>query len=181
MAASRGDASSSLRFRLLALPLLLLALLGGSVAYNSNRVIRNALHENLQSSMRQTSQILNIAISPYAANGNLGILGVFLSELLHDNQNIGLTYIAVIREDGIAQLQVGHVGEDLLPDLSSEINDAVERGVVHVRQPLLLANNEIGFLQYGLSSHVLLEASSKVSKEGLWMIGSACSSVRCCY
>jgi len=172
MAASWGDELSSLRFRLLALPLLLLALLGGSVAYNSNRVIRNALHENLQSSMRQTSQILNIAISPYAANGNLGILGVFLSELLHDNQNIGLTYIAVIREDGTAQLQVGHVGEDLPPpDLSSEINDAVERGVVHVRQPLLLANNEIGFLQYGLSSRVLLEASSKVSKEGLWMIG----------
>jgi signal transduction histidine kinase len=166
------SALSSLRFRLLALPLLLLALLGGSVAYNSNRVIRNALHENLQSSMRQTSQILNIAISPYASNGNLGILGVFLSELLNDNQNIGLTYIAVIREDGIAQLQVGQVGKALPPpDLSSEINAAVERGVVHVRQPLLLANNEIGFLQYGLSSRVLVEAARKVSTEGRWMIG----------
>lgn len=165
-------ALSSLRFRLLALPLILLALLGGSVAYNSNRVIRNALHENLQSSMRQTSQILNIAISPYAANGNLGVLGVFLSELLHDNQNIGLTYIAVIREDGIAQLQVGQVGEALpAPDQPADINDAVERGVVHVRQPLLLANNEIGFLQYGLSSRVLLEAAHKISIDGSWMIG----------
>ena len=172
MPISWGTALSSLRFRLLALPLLLLALLGGSVAYNSNRVIRNALHENLLSSMRQTSQILNIAISPYATNGNLGVLGVFLSELLHNHNNVGLTYIAVIREDGIAQLQVGHVTEQLPPpDLLSDINAAIERGVVHVRQPLLLANNEIGFLQYGLSSHVLLEAARKVSIEGSWMIG----------
>jgi hypothetical protein len=154
------SALSSLRFRLLALPLLLLALLGGSVAYNSNRVIRNALHENLQSSMRQTSQILNIAISPYASNGNLGILGVFLSELLNDNQNIGLTYIAVIREDGIAQLQVGQVGKALPPpDLSSEINAAVERGLASACSSVRCC-----YSCWGLTSHAASRNWSQLLK-----------------
>lgn len=172
MANSRSEFFHSLRFRLVALPLLMVVLLASSVTFNSNRVVRDAMLENIRSSVLQTSQILNIAVAPYASNGNLAVLGAFLAELLFENKNIGLTYIAVIREDGNALLQVGQVG-DLLPepDLAEQFAKAVDSGEVHIRQPILLRNNEIGFLQYGLSSRVFLEAARRINTEGGVLIG----------
>lgn len=179
MANSRSEFFHSLRFRLVALPLLMVVLLASSVTFNSNRVVRDAMLENIRSSVLQTSQILNIAVAPYASNGNLAVLGAFLAELLFENKNIGLTYIAVIREDGNALLQVGQVG-DLLPepDLAEQFAKAVDSGEVHIRQPILLRNNEIGFLQYGLSSRVFLEAARRINTEGGVLIGLGLQGLR---
>ncbi len=170
--APSGTALHSLRFRLLALPLLMLAILAGSVAINSHRVVRNVTTESIRNSIHQTSHILNIAVAPYATNSQLGILGIFLSELLLDNKSKGVVYIAVLREDGTALLKVGQIDEQLPePDQDSALDAAIERGVVNVRQPLLLANNQIGNLQFGLSSRLLLDASRRISLEGGLLIG----------
>lgn len=161
----------SLSIRLVVLPLLMAALLAGIVAINSNRVVRNVMIESIRNSIHQTSHILNIAVSPYATSGQLGILGVFLSELLLDAKGSGVVYIAVLREDGTALLQVGQVGEKLPEaDPESALETAIDRGMVNVSQPLLLANNQIGNLQFGLSSQLLLDATLRNSIEGGVMI-----------
>jgi signal transduction histidine kinase len=176
-----SSAASSIRIQIVVLPLFLLALLAGLVAYNSNRVIKNAMIENARALADQTSQMLNITVAPYAATGNLGEIGVFLGELLLEKRSIGLSYVLVAREeDDIALLQIGAVGSIIPPasDLAS-IDKAVYQGVVHIRRPILLTNNKVGYLQYGLVSELLLAASNRVEREGIMLIafGSLISAV----
>jgi hypothetical protein len=72
----------SLRFRFLALTLGMLILLGVTVLFNGYRVIHQAMVENGQATVKHTSQILNLAVSPSALTNQLAQLNDYLSELI---------------------------------------------------------------------------------------------------
>ena len=147
----------SLRFRILIFSLIMLGVLGGSILYNGYRLIHYAMLDSVKTSIKQTSQLLNLAISPYAFNNKLKQLDVYLSELLlTDEMEIhrSLLYVAIAKEDGLPLLMVGLPTKQTIlpaPDLEPDYEAALERGSLNIRQPLLLTGNTVGFLQYGLS------------------------------
>ena len=153
----------------------LLAIFGSAVMYNGYRVINEAMVENVRVSVKQTSQILNLAVSPFAIKNDLGTLKVYLSELIVGNSGSdGLDYFAIGREDGSLLLVTGHTAQGQLlpePDRPDALAAAVDRGVVHIRQPLLLADNSVGFIQYGLSTKLLLTATKQSIRLGAMLVG----------
>ena len=165
----------SLRFRMMLAFVGLLAIFGSAVMYNGYRVINEAMVENVRVSVKQTSQILNLAVSPFAIKNDLGTLKVYLSELIVGNSGSdGLDYFAIGREDGSLLLVTGHPAQGQLlpePDRPDALAAAVDRGVVHIRQPLLLADNSVGFIQYGLSTKLLLTATKQSIRQGAMLVG----------
>jgi two-component system NtrC family sensor kinase len=160
----------SLRFRLMLAFVGVMALLGSAVIYNGYQIIIQAMVENVRGSVKQTSQILNLAVSPFAFKDDLKSLKIYLSELIvDDNANGDLNYLVIGREDGSILLVTGKFDQLQslpLPDQNIDIAAAVERGVVNVRQPLLLADNSVGFIQYGLSTKLLVTATRQSIRQG---------------
>jgi signal transduction histidine kinase len=169
-----GHVFASLRFRLLIAIITMLAALGGGIMYNGYRLINDAMVENVRVSVKQTSQILNLAVSPFAVADDIKTLHVYLAELIGEQDvNRGLDYVAIAREDGNLVLVAGNptLSRAPAPDPPEGYAEAVERGVVHVRQPLLLADNSVGFLQYGLSTRLLHAATRESVRQGMLLVG----------
>lgn len=166
----------TLRLRLLVVALGILVLLGSTILYNGYRIIHQATVDNGRAAVKQTSQILNLAASPYAVNNELNLLEIYLTELIvADADSSGLIYVAIVNDNGSLLLDVGHhptsPSQPLpTPDLPQHYNTALERGIVHVRQPLLLANNAVGYLQYGLSTELLKNATRQSLQQGTALV-----------
>lgn len=138
---------------------------------NNSRVMLTAMVENISLAVKQTSEILNMAVSPYATSGDLSILKVFFDELL--NKDDGLVYLIIGNEAGSVLLKSGFSGTKIpTPDFEANYADVATRGIVHIRQPILLHDGSVGFLQYGLSFKLLLNASNKISQQGLILMVS---------
>lgn len=158
---------ASLHTRILLISILVFGLMTGAVVFNSSRVIKSAMLENIRVSEQQTSVMLNLAVAPYAVTGDFTTLKTFLDELLSEESvQSGLTYLAVGREDGSLLLQSGGINGPLSePDQPETYPLAIERGIVHIRRPLLLENNSVGFLQYGLSFNLMVQATERLNRE----------------
>lgn len=163
---------NSLRARILLVTILLFGLTSGAVVYNSIRVIDNVMLENVQVAEQQTSEILYLAAAPFAISGDFETLGVFLDESLRwENHYYGLIYFVIGRETGELLLQSGSVDLPLPePDNQENYSLAVKRGIVHIRRPLLLNDNSVGFMQYGMSFKSMMEASQRLNQENVLLI-----------
>lgn len=162
---------ASLHTRILLASILVFALMTGAVVFNSGRVIKSAMLENIRTSEQQTSEILNLTVAPYAISGDITTLKTFLDELLSQQSGqSGLTYLAVGREDGSLLLQSGAISTPLPePDNPDNYPSAIEQGIVHIRRPLLLEDNTVGFLQYGLSFKLMVKATERLNQEAAWL------------
>jgi signal transduction histidine kinase len=146
----------SLSAQLLLVGLLLqVALLGGYFLLTSN-VLRTGMASNLQVAARQTAEIINLAAAPYAADGQVHELQDFFQELIGESTN-GLAYLLIDNEQGQRLLSAGKVPTGTLPGADSDVQAALERGILHQRQAVLLAGNQVGTLQFGLATNGLLE------------------------
>lgn len=150
----------------------LLLLIAGTL-YGGNRTLKTALLENVKSSINQTSQLLNLTVSTYASNNDLKTVQIFLDEMVDPDSNNGLTYVVVGNAAGQQLISTKLQGIKLPePDRPNTLQDAVVRGVIHVRNPLLLPKNEIGFLQYGLSTNALVMATRNEQRNFLLITGA---------
>jgi signal transduction histidine kinase len=159
----------SLRTRILIASVLVFGLMTAAIVLNSIRVIRGAMVENVRVSAQQTSEILNLTVAPYAAFGEYKTLKTFLDELLiPEGEQSGLIYLAIGREDGSLLLHAGGIEAPFPePDTPETYPAAIERGIVHIRRPLLLNDNAVGFLQYGLSFKLMAKAMERLNREGI--------------
>lgn len=168
----------SLRFRLLTTILVLLAVLGGALIFNGYRVIQTALIENVKVSVKQTSHTLNLAITPFTIKNDLITLAAYFDSYLSDGvENAetpqGLVYLMITDEKGSILLSSGREKGQLTapkPDPTADYSQAALRGLVNVKQPILLFNNQVGFLHYGLSTRLMLEAAAKSLKQGVFVV-----------
>lgn len=130
------------------------------VIYDGNRTINLALLQNVKSSIEQTSQLLNLSVSSYVTQGEFKTVNIFFNELLRDNDSNGLSYIVISDELGRAVVNtLGEVDRLPEPDNLNQLDTVISSGVVHVRNPVLLNNQRVGSLQFGLSVKNLLSAT----------------------
>lgn len=164
----------SFRMRLLLACVMALGLVMIFSTVQSMGVVRQALVENARTNVQQISAILNLSIAPGTATGQFEPLRDFLTEMLApraaSRQGNGLVYVVVAGEDGAIILRAGDAPRKL-PGPDALSLEAVERGLLHVRQPILLKNNRVGYLQFGLATGALVEASYGAARQSLLIAG----------
>lgn len=75
--------------------------------------------------------------------------------MIGDSSN-GLSYLLIEDEHGQRLLTATRLPSGPLPNTDSDILAALDRGILHQRQALLLSNNHVGLLQFGLATGGLL-------------------------
>ncbi len=116
------------------------------VIYDGNRTVKAALLQNVKSSIDQTSQLLNLSASTSLAVGDLSTVQIFFKELLRDDDTNGISYVVIGGDDGILLVNTLR-DKKVLPAPSdlTHLEDAITSGIVHVRNPILLNQQKIGF------------------------------------
>ncbi|SFU29406.1 ATP-binding protein [Pseudoduganella namucuonensis] len=161
--------SLSLRAKFLVLSafvqLLLVALLIG----NSLRVMDDAVRKNAERVAHEYAVTLNLSLSPYAMSGRLNELSDYWAEMLSDPKDSFVRYIVVLDQHEQAVSTVG-VRPAVLPEALRSPETGTRNGVrtwrkddmLHARAPMLLKDNQVGSLNFGLSTSELAQARDEV-------------------
>lgn len=163
----------SLRFRLALTILLLFSLLAGAILYNGYRVINGAMVSNVKAFIQQTSNMFNLAVAPYVVENKLDILSPYFSELIISETEFQvLTYAVIANESGKILIWGGDLPSPLpLADQPEAYDAAIAKGVVNIRQGMLMQDNSVGYLQFGLSTRQFKAAAEQALQQGLWLVG----------
>ncbi|MES2153478.1 MAG: ATP-binding protein [Pseudomonadota bacterium] len=163
----------TLRSKFLILSALAQASVVGLLLWNSLRLMDNAVIKNADRVAHEYAVTLNLSLSPYAAAGRLAEIGNYLSEMLQDPRDSFVRYIVIEDADGKALLAVGAAappgaalfhgaGTRRLDSLQTELTGTL----LHARVPLLLKDNRVGALRFGISTDDLALARSDVLTQG---------------
>ncbi|MBV8634732.1 MAG: HAMP domain-containing protein, partial [Burkholderiaceae bacterium] len=153
---------------------LVLALVVGLLIWNSMRLLDSAVEDNAYRVAREYAVTLNLTLSPYASEGRLPALRNYLSEMLADPRDSFARYITVTDPDGLTLLEVGVVPRNLpalfrasenARDMGS-LQTRLQGGMMHARAPLLLRDNQVGTIYFGISAEELMSARNNVLFQG---------------
>ncbi|HEX8956662.1 MAG TPA: ATP-binding protein, partial [Burkholderiaceae bacterium] len=100
----------------------------------------------------------------------------YLSEMLADPRDSFARYISVTDADGLTLLEVGKVPPNL-PTFSGgegsramgSLQTRLQGGMMHARAPLLLRDNQVGTINFGISAEELMSARNNVLLQGAWI------------
>ncbi|SFM10367.1 PAS domain S-box-containing protein [Rugamonas rubra] len=164
----------SLRAKFLVLSAVVQALVVALLIWNSLRLMDDAVGKNAERVAHEYAVTLNLSLSPYAINGKLGQLSGYLAEMLADPEDSFLRYIVILDAQGRPIIEIGGSVAALPPALRAGTPGAGGRGArtvtegqtLHARAPLLLQDNQVGTLNFGLSTTDLKRASDEVMLQG---------------
>ena len=153
---------------------LVLALVVGLLIWNSLRLLDDAVEENAYRVAREYAVTLNLTLSPYASEGRLPVLRSYLSEMLADPRDSFARYISIADQDGLTILDVGATPRNLSllfragdgARTMGSLQTRVQGGMMHVRAPLLLRDNQVGTISFGISADELMSARNNVLLQG---------------
>lgn len=157
----------SLRFYFLLTAFAMLVLFGGAI-YNTNRMLKSFAQENTQTIISQTSEILNLAVSPNTTAAALAELQIYLNELVGDDSK-AIFYLCLLDERGNVLASTPATPEPL-PVPSDDFDKQLLEGVIHVKQPILFADNRIGQLRFGFSLRQIKRAREQILYENLLLL-----------
>lgn len=162
---------ASIRVRLLMASTVVQVVLLSLLLANSMRLMNNAVSASLDTTITQNASMLHAMATAYGEQQRLDVLQDVLGELLADADE-GLVYVRIADPGGKPLVAAGLPLMTQLPEPSEQrqsfLAGLVNTGeVVHVRRPLLLAKNEVGVLQFGVSVSVLAAARRAIMEQGL--------------
>ncbi|HEX7155650.1 MAG TPA: ATP-binding protein, partial [Burkholderiaceae bacterium] len=163
----------SLAAKLAAIVVITFLLLLASIYLVTYRSLEAALMDNLRANATEISELLNttVASASNAGGGSLANLETFLEEMQAARTSPGIAYVVVGFEDGRILLNVGNRDRALpAPDPPDAFRGAARRGVVHIRNRVLVAGRQVGFLQYGLGTRTVMEALDRAQVNALVLI-----------
>ncbi|PKO54965.1 MAG: sensor domain-containing diguanylate cyclase, partial [Betaproteobacteria bacterium HGW-Betaproteobacteria-19] len=162
--------NSSIRARLLLASTAVQVVLLSLLLANSVRLMNDASTASLETLINQNASMLHAMATAYGERQNYGTLQDTLGELLADSSE-GLVYVRIGDASGALMLSAGQPAMQTLPPANAELGKRLatllDQPVIHVRRPLLLPRNEVGFLQFGVSVSVLAAARSAIVAQGL--------------
>lgn len=145
------------------------------VDHNVASVLKDVASAHANTSIHLVSETLNLAITPHTTLNGIRGLSDYFHELLTDDGS-GLVYIGLYDEHGVllagAGLENYHEHSLYLPRAQQ-----IEQGLVHVRQSILILNNQVGQLSYGLSLAAFDEHVQRIHQNNLWVLFLAVSLV----
>ncbi|MCB1786801.1 MAG: PAS domain S-box protein [Gammaproteobacteria bacterium] len=160
----------SLRFRLIAGSIVALLVLFGLVSLNTSRVLHEFALENTRQVIAQTSETLNLHLVEHTGDTGFAEIEDYLNGLISGDEQ-GVVYLALLAEDGRV-LARSRTSPDPLPDAMQPVDQQIRSGMVHVRQPILLADNQVGTLHYGLNTQLLRDTNRRLLQQNLTLLGA---------
>jgi diguanylate cyclase (GGDEF)-like protein/PAS domain S-box-containing protein len=160
---------TSIRIRLLLASTVVQVLLLTLLLANSVRLMNEATSASLHTLADQNATMLHAMATAYAEQGQLDALQDILGELLAESEE-GLVYVRIGTPDGRTLMQAGMPEMTALPaeGVAGDGNTGQPR-LLHVRRPLLLDRNEIGYLQFGVSVSTLAAARRAITEQGAFI------------
>jgi len=160
----------SLRAKFLLLSAFVQAVVVALLIGNSLRLMTNAVSRNADRVAHEYAVNLNLTLTPYASSGRLGELHSYWSEMLSDPRDSFLRYIVILDAAGETVLEAGErptfMPESLRKAHLGGVRTAVEGNLLHAQAPLLLKDNQVGTLHFGLSTVDLVAARDDVLRQG---------------
>jgi len=139
---------------------------------NSIRLMDNAIRANLEDSIGQNTSLLNALVAPYIDQSDFSPLQDTLGEFLANAEDDGIAYIRFSDSAGNILLSVGIPEMTALPPPDIDVDNGKfdnDRPMIHVRRPLLLAHNEVGFLQFGISNRKLSSTRQSILSQSAFI------------
>jgi signal transduction histidine kinase len=155
----------SIRFRLLLIMLVFMLGLYVWMQHNVASVLSNAAIAHTQASIRLTSEALNLAVTPRTTPTGLRGLDDYFHELLSDD-NSGLIYLSLYDDHGVLLVTTNDY-MDAQYRFEQPIAEQVSDGLVHVVQPILVFDNRVGELRFGLSTRSFRDSIEHIKQENL--------------
>jgi signal transduction histidine kinase len=163
----------SLRTQFLILSGVVQALVVALLIWNSLRLMDNAVRANAARVAHEYAVTLNLSLTPYATTGRLPEMRTYLGEMIADPRDSFVRYIAVLDSEGQPILQVGAVPGKLATLFTHKRSDGpvglqtlVTDDILNASAPLLLKDNRIGTLHFGVSTSDLARARQEVLWQG---------------
>ncbi|AKU13822.1 hypothetical protein AzCIB_3929 [Azoarcus sp. CIB] len=157
---------SSIRMRLLLASTVVQVVLLTLLLANSVRLMNQATNASLNTLVNQNATMLHAMAVAYGDMGEFDALQDVLGELLSEADE-GLIYVRIVAPDRRVLVNAGLPDTQSLPEVDhTNARGGAGGGVVHVRRPLLLERNEVGFLQFGVSVSVLAAARKAITEQG---------------
>lgn len=161
--------SLSLRAKFLLLSAIVQALVVALLIGNSQRVMDNAVGKNAERVAHEYAVTLNLTLSPYAIRGRLSELNDYWTEMLSDPQDSFVRYIVVLDQNDQPVATAGERPAELPEALRNGTAPAMNGvrtwqlgSTLHARAPMLLKDNQIGSLNFGISTSELDKAREEV-------------------
>jgi PAS domain S-box-containing protein len=161
--------SLSLRAKFLLLSAIVQAMVVALLIGNSQRVMDNAVGKNAERVAHEYAVTLNLTLSPYALRGRLSELNDYWTEMLSDPQDSFVRYIIVLDQNDLPLATAGARPAELPAALRNGTAPAMNGvrtwqvgSTLHARAPMLLKDNQIGSLNFGLSTSELDKAREEV-------------------
>lgn len=165
--------SLTLRAKFLLLSALIPTLVVGLLIWNSLRLMNNAVSANAERVAQEYAVALNLTLSPYATGGRLPQLRGHLAEMLADPDDSYLRYLVILDEQQQAILSVGQPPAQLSATLRNGggtafkgVRTELGENLLHARAPLLLVDNHIGSINFGITTSDLKQARDEVMWQG---------------
>ena len=160
----------SLRAKFLLLSAFVQAVVVALLIGNSLRLMTNAVSRNADRVAHEYAVNLNLTLTPYASSGRLGELRSYWSEMLSDPRDSFLRYIVILDAAGETVLEAGErptfMPESLRQAQLGGVRTAIDGSLLHAQAPLLLKDNQVGTLHFGLSTVDLVAARDDVLRQG---------------
>ncbi|MBA5608837.1 PAS domain S-box protein [Duganella sp. FT3S] len=164
--------SLSLRAKFLLLSAVVQALVVGLLIWNSLRLMDSAVSKNAERVAHEYAVTLNLSLGPYATHGKLAELSNYLAEMLADPNDSYLRYLVILDAERHPILEVGTRAATLPfalaanTGLGQALRTYDDGHTLHARTPLLLQDNKVGSLNFGLSTRDLQQARDEVMWQG---------------
>ena len=161
---------NSLTIRLVAAVVLAFVFLIIGFYFSSYRTLEITLLKNIHLTVGQTSQLINATVASASStkSSDLSTLQAYFGEMLNAEAKSGIVYIVVGRGDGTVLLHSAGAGAAVPnADLKEDFDAAARRGIIHVRDRVLLGSSEIGFVQYGLATRDTVHALQQGQRNSL--------------
>ncbi|MYM26256.1 PAS domain S-box protein [Duganella sp. FT135W] len=149
------------------------AVVVGLLLANSLRLMDDAVSKNAYRVAHEYAVTLNLSLTPYASTGRLPELTTYLKEMLKDPRDSFARYVVVLGPNGRALLSVGQQPASLDAlfagaDVSEMggVQSTLDHDVLHARAPLLLEDNQVGTMYFGVSTADLSAAQALVLQQG---------------
>ncbi|MBP1207016.1 signal transduction histidine kinase [Duganella sp. 1411] len=163
----------SLRAKFLLLSAMIQVLVVGLLIWNSIRLMNHAVNTNAERVAQEYAVTLNLSLGPYATRGRLSELDGYLAEMLKDPDDSLIRYLLVLDENEQPIIEVGKRDAPLPAVLKQGggtgfkgVRTIISGATLHARAPLLLRDNRVGSINFGLTTEDLKHARDKVMLQG---------------
>ncbi|BAL26166.1 EAL domain-containing protein [Azoarcus sp. KH32C] len=156
---------ASIRIRLLLASTVVQVLLLTLLLANSVRLMNDAIGASIGTLTSQNATMLHAMAAAYADNGGFGALQDVLGELLSEGDE-GLVYVRIASPDGRTLVSAGMPEMQQIPEVDNGTTRSATGDLFHVRRPLLLDRNTVGFMQFGISVSALSGARRAITEQG---------------